>query len=85
MPSKVMCIKVPEELWRRAEELRGVVRWSEEVRRFLEDRINTLEKSVLLEEIASTVPQTGARRGLAEGVVYERRRSRHHGPTQVPT
>jgi len=56
----VICIDVPKELKERMDKLRGVVNWSEEIRRFIEKRIEEIEQEHALkefEEIIKTIPR----------------------------
>ncbi|MCI4436184.1 MAG: CopG family transcriptional regulator, partial [Ignisphaera sp.] len=40
----VICIRIPKELKEEMDKLRGVVNWSEEIRRFIEKRIEEIEQ-----------------------------------------
>ena len=51
MSSVVVSFRVPRELKERMERLRGRVDWGEELRRFLEERLEELEAEEALEEV----------------------------------
>ena len=64
----VICIDVPKELKERMDKLRGVVNWSEEIRRFIEKRIEEIEQEHTLkefEEIIKTIPRLPLKRLLS--------------------
>ncbi|RLI08192.1 CopG family transcriptional regulator [Candidatus Bathyarchaeota archaeon] len=49
--SEIISIRIPKELKRKMDVLRKKVKWSEEIRRFLEQRVNELWREKVLEEI----------------------------------
>jgi metal-responsive CopG/Arc/MetJ family transcriptional regulator len=56
----VICIRIPKELKEEMDKLRGVVNWSEEIRRFIEKKIEEVEQERALkefEEIIKTIPK----------------------------
>jgi len=56
----VICIRIPKELKEEMDKLRGVVNWSEEIRRFIEKKIEEIEQEHALkefEEIIKTIPK----------------------------
>jgi metal-responsive CopG/Arc/MetJ family transcriptional regulator len=56
----VICIRIPKELKEEMDKLRGVVNWSEEIRRFIEKKIEEIEQERALkefEEIIKTIPK----------------------------
>ncbi len=74
--SVTVSFRIPRELKERMDRLRGKVNWSEEVRRFLEERIREYEQLEAireLEEALKTLPQ--APRGTALRYVREDRDS----------
>ncbi len=74
--SVTVSFRIPRELKERMDRLRGKVNWSEEVRRFLEERVREYEQLEAireLEEALKTLPQ--APRGTALRYVREDRDS----------
>lgn len=74
--SVTVSFRIPRELKRKMDEYRGLVNWSEEVRRFIERRVREYEQLRAieeLEEIIERIPQTP--RGTAAGYVREDRDS----------
>ena len=47
----VICIRIPKEIKERMDKYRDKVRWSEEIRKFIEKRIDEIEKKEALEKI----------------------------------
>ena len=55
--SVTVTFRVPRELKERMDRLRGRVNWSEEVRRFLEQRVRELEQVMVIEEVERLIRQ----------------------------
>ncbi len=53
--SVTVSFRIPRELKKRMDELRNFVNWSEEVRRFLEQRIRELEQLKAIEELENVI------------------------------
>ncbi|MCD6368753.1 MAG: CopG family transcriptional regulator [Thermoproteales archaeon] len=69
--------RVPRELKRKMDELRGLVNWSEKVRKFIESRVKEYEQLRAieeLEEIIKSIPMVP--KGTATRYVRENRDSR---------
>ena len=49
--STVISVRIPKKLKEKMDELRDVVNWSEEIRKFLEKRVEELHRRKVLEEI----------------------------------
>ncbi len=74
--SEVLSIRVPRELKRRMEALRGRVDWRGEIVRFLEERVKYYERLVALEEITALLEKHPVLpRGVAAGMVRSDRDS----------
>ena len=74
--SVTVSFRVPRELKERMDRLRGVVSWSEEVRRFLERRVRELEHELALRRLDEAIKQLPpAPRGTAARYVREDRDS----------
>ncbi|WP_228546748.1 CopG family transcriptional regulator [Hyperthermus butylicus] len=60
--SVTVSFRIPRELKERMDRLRGKVNWSEEVRRFLEERVREYEQLEAIRELEETVkiPSTGS-------------------------
>ncbi len=74
--SVTVSFRIPKELKKRMDALRCSVNWSEEVRRFLEQRVRELEQLRAideLEELIKTLPEV--HRGTASKYVREDRDS----------
>lgn len=72
----VVSVRVPRDLKRRMDALRPYVNWSEEIRRFLEERVRELERLRVIEEVEElikTLPEVP--RGTAPSYVREDRDS----------
>jgi predicted DNA-binding protein len=56
----VVCIRIPRELKERMDRLRDVIGWSEEIRKFIERKVEEIEQERALrefEEIIRTIPK----------------------------
>jgi predicted DNA-binding protein len=56
----VVCIRIPRELKERMDRLRDVISWSEEIRKFIERKVEEIEQEHALrefEEIIRTIPK----------------------------
>jgi len=53
--SEIISVRIPKELKRKMDALRDRVEWSEEIRRFLERRVNELWREKVLEEIEKVI------------------------------
>lgn len=76
MTSVVISIRVPPELKKEMDELRGEINWSEEIREFIKKRIEEEKKRRALErfiDVVKTLPETP--RGTAKNLVREDRDS----------
>ncbi|RLE86884.1 MAG: CopG family transcriptional regulator [Thermoprotei archaeon] len=51
----VISVRIPRELKKKMDSLRGVVNWSEEVRRFIERRIREIEQEKAIEELEELI------------------------------
>ena len=72
----VISIRVPEELKREMDKLRGEVNWSEEIREFIKRRIEEYRKKKIFDELVEyikTLPE--APKGIAHELVRESRDS----------
>ena len=72
----VISIRVPEELKREMDKLRGEVNWSEEIRKFIKRRIEEYRKKEIFDELVEyikTLPE--APEGIAHELVRESRDS----------
>ena len=72
----VISIRVPEELKREMDRLRGEVNWSEEIREFIKRRIEEYRKKKIIDELVEyikTLPE--APKGIAHELVRESRDS----------
>jgi len=75
--SVTVSFRVPKDLKRKMDELRGVLNWSEELRRFVENRIREYEQISAIEkfeEVVKSVPASP--KGTAVSYVREDRDSR---------
>ena len=74
--SVVISVRVPKRLKEEMDRLGGYVNWSEEIRRFLEERVRELRRKRVLEEARRVIERLPeARRGTAAGYVREDRDS----------
>lgn len=48
--SVVVSFRIPEDLKKRMDDLKGRVNWNEEVRKFLEDKVKEYERQMLIEK-----------------------------------
>ena len=74
--SDVLSIRIPREIKRKMESLKGLVDWNEEIRKFLESRVDELYRRKVIEEvrrIIESLPETP--RGTATAYVREDRDS----------
>mgnify|MGYP000748823164 FL=1 len=72
----MISIRVPEELKREMDRLRGEVNWSEEIREFIKRRIEEYRKKKIFDELVEyikTLPE--APKGVARELVRESRDS----------
>ena len=74
--SVTISFRVPKELKKKMDELRGTINWSEELRRYLERRIREYEQSKAIEELEKVIESLPPLpRGTAVGYVREDRDS----------
>jgi len=74
--SVTVSFRVPRELKRKMDELRGVINWSEELRRFVERRVREYEQLRAIEELERLIRRVpAAPRGAAARYVREDRDS----------
>ena len=74
--SDVLSIRIPREIKRKMESLKGLVDWNEEIRKFLESRVDELYRRKVIEEvrrIIESLPETP--RGTATAYVRDDRDS----------
>ncbi len=74
--SVTVSFRIPRKLKEKMDRFRGYVNWSEEVRRFLEQRVRELEQTMAIEELEKIIrelPETP--RGTAAKYVREDRDS----------
>ena len=72
----VISIRVPPEIKREMDELKGEVNWSEEIREFIKKKIKEYKKKKALQEVVAyiqTLPE--APKGVAQKLVREDRDS----------
>ncbi|WP_088855738.1 type II toxin-antitoxin system VapB family antitoxin [Thermococcus siculi] len=72
----VVSVRVPPEIKREMDELRGEINWSEEIREFIKKKIEEYRKRKALQEVVSyiqTLPE--APKGTAQKLVREDRDS----------
>ena len=53
--SVVVSFRIPKELKKKMDELRGLINWSEEIRKFIERRIKEYEQLRAIEELEEIV------------------------------
>lgn len=53
--SNVLSIRIPKEVKRKMELLKDVVDWNEEIRRFLESRVDELYRRKVIEEVRRVI------------------------------
>jgi len=51
----VISVRIPRELKEKMDSLKGVVNWSEEIRRFIERRIREVEQERAIEELEELI------------------------------
>ena len=74
--SVVISVRVPRRLKEEMDKLSGYVNWSEEIRRFLEERVRELRRKRVLEEARRVIERLPeAPSGTAAGYVREDRDS----------
>ena len=74
--SVVISVRVPRRLKEEMDRLSSYVNWSEEIRRFLEERVRELRRKHVLEEARRVIERLPeAPRGTAAGYVREDRDS----------
>ena len=55
--SVVISVRIPRRLKERMDELSDVVNWSEEIRKFLEERVRELYRRMVLKEVRKVIEQ----------------------------
>ena len=74
--SVTISFRVPKDLKKKMDELRGTINWSEELRRYLERRIREYEQSKAIEELEKVIESLPPLpRGTAADYVREDRDS----------
>ena len=74
--SVVISVRVPKKLKEEMDRLSSYVNWSEEIRRFLEERVKELRRKLILEEVRKVIEKLPeAPRGTAVSYVREDRDS----------
>jgi len=74
--SVTVSFRIPKELKRKMDELRGIVNWSEEVRKFLESRVREYEQLKAIEELERLIESIpSSPKGTASRYVREDRDS----------
>jgi hypothetical protein len=72
----VICVRIPGELKKKMDSLRGVVNWSEEIRRFIEKRVREIEQEKVVGELEKLIQELPiASKGYAARLVREDRDS----------
>jgi len=72
--SEVVSFKVPREIKEKMRRYSGRIRWSEELRRFVAERIKELEREENLTKVVETIGSTrGVPRGFSAGAIREDR------------
>jgi hypothetical protein len=56
-PMSAIPIRIPRELKKKMDSLRGVVNWSEEIRRFIEKRVREIEQERVVGELEKLVQE----------------------------
>ncbi len=75
--SVTVSFRIPRELKKRMDALRDVVNWSEEVRKFLEQRVREVEQMMAIEELEKLIEKLPeVPRGTTAKYVREDRDSR---------
>jgi len=74
--SVIVSFRIPKELKKRMDRLRSIVNWSEEVRRFIENRVKEHEQLIAIEKLEKTIESIPpSPRGTATKYVREDRDS----------
>ncbi len=74
--SVTVSFRIPKKLKEKMDALRGIVNWSEEVRRFIEERVREYEQAKAIEELESIIRRLPeVPRGTVTGYVREDRDS----------
>jgi len=72
----VISVRIPGELKKKMDSLRGVVNWSEEIRRFIEKRVREIEQEKVVGELEKLIQELPiASKGYAARLVREDRDS----------
>ena len=72
----VISIRIPSELKKKIDSLKGLINWSEEIRRFIEGKIREIEQEKAIEELEALIQKLPEMpRGLAARYVREGRDS----------
>jgi metal-responsive CopG/Arc/MetJ family transcriptional regulator len=72
----VISIRIPSELKKKIDSLKGLINWSEEIRRFIEGKIREIEQEKAIEELEALIQKLPEMpRGLAARYVREDRDS----------
>ena len=74
--SVVISVRIPRKLKEKMDSLRDIVNWSEEIRKFLEARVEELYRRKVLNEVRKVIEQLpGLPKGTASRYVREDRDS----------
>ncbi len=73
--SEVISFKVPRELKKKYEKLKGVIDWPSELRAFVEERIQRAERSLLILNMLKRKPEKVLPKGSVVTVIREDRES----------
>jgi Arc/MetJ-type ribon-helix-helix transcriptional regulator len=72
----VISVRIPRELKKKMDSLRGVVNWREEIRRFIERRVREIEQERVIGELEKLIQELPpAPKGYAARLVREDRDS----------
>ena len=75
--SAVISVRIPRKLKEEMDRLRDVVNWSEEIRRFIESRVEEIKRARVLEEVRRVIEELPeVPRGTVVSYVREDRDSR---------
>jgi len=75
-PMNVISVRIPAELKKKMDSLRGVVNWSEEIRKFIERRVREIEQERVIGELEKLIQELPiAPKGYAARLVREDRDS----------
>ena len=62
----VISVRIPDELKKKMDSLRGVVNWSEEIRKFIERRVREIEQERVIGELEKLIQEYRLRRRVMQ-------------------